>query len=673
MQIRALPQLSLQVLKGRWMVAVVSFYILSFSGATYIFSIYSGAIKTALGYNQQTIDTLGFFKDLGANVGILSGLLNEVLPAWVVLAVGAGMNLFGYLMIWMAVTKRIAKPPVGHMYLFMCMGANSQTFANTGVLVTCVKNFPHSRGVVLGLLKGFVGLSGAIFTQFYHALYGQDTRGVILLIGWLPSLVSLLFMFFVRPMKPQVASNEEKHFLRFLYLALLLAGFLMLIIIVENQVPLSSTIFQAMGAITLLLVMSNICIAVVAELETGPKVAARVDEKLVEIAGKKQEPIPQLQQMIIPPLVQPQIIGDHHKESIMSEAAEDHHEKNSEKVQTASADHKQSIKFEASEDGEKVIKNVSEGSKPSVELPLHQHHHDLQSSNYRPGEIVSAPKIAKKPSFFSNWPERGDDFTIPQALLSLDMWILFVSLTCGVGATLTAIDNMGQIGASLGYSTISISTFVSLISIWNFLGRVISGFVSEWLLQRYRFPRTLVLTIVLALACIGHLLIAFPAPGSLYIASILVGLCFGAQWPVLFAVISELFGLKYYATLYNLGGAASPLGSYLLNVRVAGYLYDREARRQQESLLSTTAISSSNAGAYAPSPMNKIQGSDLMCTGPQCFRMTFLIMTAVSLFGSMVSIWLVLRTRKFYSQDIYARFHKQEEKLAKDVDQAEIS
>lgn len=243
-------------------------------------------------------------------------------------------------------------------------------------------------------------------------------------------------------------------------------------------------------------------------------------------------------------------------------------------------------------------------------------------------------------------PARGEDYTILQALVSVDMLVLFVATTCGMGGTLTAIDNMGQIGESLGYPAKSVNTFVSLISIWNYAGRVAAGYVSEAALARHRVPRPLLLTGVLLLACAGHALIALGAPRSLYAASVVVGFCFGAQWPLVFAIISELFGLRRFSTLHNLGGLASPVGSYILNVRVAGRLYDAGAARQRG-------------------------GSGRVCIGVECYRRSFLIITAATAAGALVSLVLVWRTWTFYRGDIYARFRDGDGRLPVDQQQEE--
>ncbi|CAD6268870.1 unnamed protein product [Miscanthus lutarioriparius] len=62
-------------------------------------------------------------------------------------------------------------------------------------------------------------------------------------------------------------------------------------------------------------------------------------------------------------------------------------------------------------------------------------------------------------------PVHGEDYSIPQALVSMNMLILFVAIACGAGGTLTAIDNMGQIGQSLGYPPETVDAFVSLTSV----------------------------------------------------------------------------------------------------------------------------------------------------------------------------------------------------------------
>ncbi|XP_008794008.2 uncharacterized membrane protein YMR155W-like [Phoenix dactylifera] len=565
-------RLAVQVVRGRWFMFFASFLIMAASGATYIFSIYSGDIKTSLGYDQSTLNTLSFFKDLGANVGILSGLINEVTPPWVVLSMGAGMNLFGYLMIYLSITGRIARPAVWQMYLYICIGANSQSFANTGSLVTSVKNFPESRGIVLGLLKGFVGLSGAIFNQLYFAIYGDDSKSLVLLIAWLPAAISIVFVHTIRIMEAaSVPYKTSKPFYCFLYISIALATLLMVLIVVERQVvTFSRSEYVIAAAIVLLLLFLPLAVVIKEELK---------------IFRKKKQALANP-----PPL---------------------------------------SVTVERPA--------ITEAQPPEPkQVPA-------TTPTIIPTTTTAATTSPKKKSALSRVintlksPERGEDYSILQALFSIDMAVLFLATICGVGGTLTAIDNMGQIGQSLGYPKRSISTFVSLISIWNYAGRVTAGFVSEIVHAKYKFPRPLALTLVLLLSCVGHLLIAFGVSQSLYLASVIIGFCFGAQWPLLFAIISEIFGLKYYSTLYNFGGVASPIGSYILNVRITGHLYDRETDKQSNGLVRT-------------------KGKDLTCIGVECFKLSFIIITAATVLGALVSLILVWRTRNFYKGDIYARY-----------------
>ncbi|KAK7245077.1 hypothetical protein RIF29_39910 [Crotalaria pallida] len=549
---------SYQVLTSRYFMVFASLLIMSLSGATYMFGLYSNDVKTSLGYDQSTLNLLSFSKDLGGNVGVLSGLINEIAPPWVVLSIGAIMNFFGYFMIYIGVTQKIPKPKIWQMCLYICIGANSQTFANTGALVTSVKNFPGSRGSILGLLKGSAGLSGAIITQLYYAFYGDhNSKSLILLIGWLPAAISFVFLPAIRILDSNTSQQpkEIKAIYKLLYISLGLAGFLTVLIIIQNKFTFSRLAYIIDGMVVVFLLLLPLVVVFREEFKIWKTKFQGLSNPSLKVGTE------------VPP--------------------------------------------------------------QGITLPQPEQ------------KAVPESTTTTKTSCFNMFkpPNRGEDYTILQALFSIDMLILFTATTFGIGGTLTAIDNLGQIGKSLGYPTKSTTTFVSLVSIWNYLGRVVAGFVSEILLTKYKFPRPMMTTLVMLLSCVGHILIAIGIPNSLYFSSVIIGFCFGAQWPLMFAIISEIFGLKYYSTLFNFGAVASPVGSYILNVRVAGYLYDKEALKQLEA-----------------KGLTRHAGEDLSCVGVQCYRMSFIIITVSTLIGCFVSFILVLRTRKFYKGDVYGKF-----------------
>ncbi|XP_062173575.1 protein NUCLEAR FUSION DEFECTIVE 4-like [Alnus glutinosa] len=569
--------------RGRWTSIFASFLIMATSGATYILPIYSKDIKRNLGYSQSMLSTLSTWNEIGSNAGILSGLVAEVTPTKFMLVVSSVANFLSYLMIWLAVTEKIHRPQFWLMCVYMFIGANAQNFATTTSLVTSVKNFPERRSMVLGLLKGYFGLSGPILTQIYVFIYGDDSTSSILLAAWLPTSISLIVMYTVGEKAVKIKQpNELKAFFHFLYLSAVLAVYLMTMALVKEYVAFSR-VANVGSAVAL-------CIFLFA-----PVVVASRQEIFI------------WRQMKAPPTT---IIV----ESPQSVEQEQNSSANQAEEDTIIVEEEQNSSADQAEEDTIIVEEDQNSSEET------------------------------KTYFFAaifNKPERGQDYGILQALLSIDMLIILLATLVGVGSCLAALYNMSEIGDALQYEPKAVVILLLLINFWNFAGRVLCGFISEKLVMKYKVPRPLMLSAILFLSCIGLLLIAFPFKDSLFLASAIIGFALGAQLPLVLAIISDIFGLKHYSTLFNCGQMAGSVGSYLLNKELTGSIYDAEAMKlhRMEGL-----------------------GKPLVCQGKKCFGLSFTIMAIVTFFGGLISLILAARTREFYKGDINKRYRGDDEK-----------
>lgn len=104
-----------QVLKAGsrppWVGLAAAVWVEFAAGNAYNFPLYSPALKSVLGFNQQQITILGVANDIGENVGILPGIACNKFPPWVVLSVGVVCCFLGYGVLWLAVSQTVSNLP----------------------------------------------------------------------------------------------------------------------------------------------------------------------------------------------------------------------------------------------------------------------------------------------------------------------------------------------------------------------------------------------------------------------------------------------------------------------------------------------------------------------------------------------------------------------------------
>ncbi|KAH7425568.1 hypothetical protein KP509_11G060500 [Ceratopteris richardii] len=495
--------------------------------------------------------------------------------------------------------------------ILMFIGTNGETYFNTGSMVTNVRNFPKSRGHVVGLLKGFTGLCSAIFTQIYTTFFAPDVAAYLFIVAVGPTMVALFVMFIIRPIKekPGDSMRSERIGFTFIYAdCLVVAAYLMGVMILQDFISVTYALSLTFTLILLFLILLPLVTPVVSWLvrkKTSLALSRNVSEVKTSIptsqhAEEKSAAVPLLPEGALT--------------TQLSFTSED-------LGRPQFGYGSRPASFAGSVDFSEI-----EDEKPSdIEL-LPEAIRKQKILEIRNRIVFAAAEGAVRVKR-KRGPRRGEDFTLLQGLIKADFWLLFFALVCGAGTGLTAIDNMGQLSESQGYANSNV--FVSMLSIWNFLGRLLGGYASELLARGYALPRSWALAVSLLLMTIGNVLFAMAWPGTLYVGTLLVGIGYGSHWGIIPPILSEIFGLKNFGMFYNFYIMASPIGSIFFSGFLAGYLYDIEAAKQQAGTLN-------------------LNSTDLTCLGASCFRLTFLIMTGVCIVGIVLTVVVSIRTSSVY-------------------------
>ncbi|XP_015692376.2 protein NUCLEAR FUSION DEFECTIVE 4-like [Oryza brachyantha] len=406
-----------------WVGLAAAVWVQMAAGSAYVFPLYSHAIKEALGYNQKAITMLGVANDIGENVGLVPGVLANRLPPWFILVVGSACALLGFGTLWLAVTKTLVMP-YWVLCIALCIGTNSSAWLGTAALVTNMRNFPLSRGTVAGLIKGYVAVSAAVYTETFNGMLQNSPTNLLLLLALGIPTACVLVMYFVRPCTPSLDEDnaaEHSHFIFTQISSVVLGVYLMVATILGDTLKLSDTITYILFGIMILLLLAPLAIPI--KMTLYPNKPKR--EKTSTLSP-----------------------------SYSTDSLSGPDQENSEPLLGVTSTY-----VTGANDSDEAT---------DVDLLL--------------AEGEGAVNLKKR-----RGPRRGDDFTFLEALVKADFWLLFIVYFCGVGTGVTVLNNLAQVGMAVGAddTTILLCLFGFCNFVGRILGGSISEyFVRSRMLPR---------------------------------------------------------------------------------------------------------------------------------------------------------------------------------------------
>ncbi|MEJ5976197.1 MFS transporter [Novosphingobium sp. PS1R-30] len=211
---------------------------------------------------------------------------------------------------------------------------------------------------------------------------------------------------------------------------------------------------------------------------------------------------------------------------------------------------------------------------------------DRQARKTRPAEAEAPAALAVLPGV-----------TIGEGLRMRAFWQLMVAAFAFAFYTMSIAPNLVPLMSEKGQTALVAAQLAALMGIVGIVARISAGFLLD------HFSATILGTVVFTLPVIGCGLMLVDVPGYLVLALAVAsfGITIGAEYDVVFYLVSRHFGLKSFASLMGalltsgaLGGATAPF--------IAGRLHDSSGGYDQMLMVLMVLM---GAGAVAIATMGR--------------------------------------------------------------------
>lgn len=501
-------------------------------GVAYAFGLYGNALKKNLHLTQAQLETIGSASFFAGLLSWLPGMFVDRFGSRTGITVG-GMTGSTSLLIYWAIAKEYI--PVHSISvivmilsgLAMCIFLSCALITGSVFKIISCSCSTRTKGKVVGLAKGYVGLGSGAYACIFESIRTQSTSDLdflplcaffFIFAATIPSFINLPTKEHQQRPFPDVLTN--RHF-QFLFTSLILLAIIII----------------------------------------GSSLRALFREK-----DRDREPSPDylMVALILCAWILP-IIGQVYLPQ--GERTYDYTR----------------IEEQHQEDTSRDALLRTEAGKAQLEAPLQPNGlgDTLETSN-SPDPLLQPS--GENDSLAGQGSMIGTQMNLLEMLQTYPAWLLLWTATILVGGGIVETNNLGQMVESLHFPSSVTPASLSLFSVAQSAGRVATGALSDWALTANidrclavrGVPRPFFLVVGSIVGVVAHIILAFSTKEWSFVIGIaLSGLAFGSVWPLMVLIVGEIYGTAHVGANYMFyDGVTSAAGAYLLSKVVAQQVYD---------------------------------------------------------------------------------------------------